>query len=223
MVFGKASQGQKNCGFVFHFFSPPNSSTTTTEDEDDDDELEETQTLDQDSLLPSPDRALGNKDDAATAAAASASGTAKRVREDEGESSNKRQNVSSVIEDAATKHAAAAASNLSKQQQDDMEENMTCCICQDILHDCVSVQPCMHCFCGGCYSGWMKQSKLCPQCRKSVQHVAKNHTVNNLVNAYLKMHPEKRRDKEDLEELDKKNVISKGLNDGKKKSVNELR
>ena len=207
MVFGKASQGQKNCGFVFRFISPSNTSSTSTEDEDD--ELEETQTLDQDALLSSLEK---SKDGAA--ATTSSGGSAKRPREDDdhdGETSNKRSNATSTSSTAAP------------PPQDDMEENMICCICQDILHDCVSVQPCMHCFCGGCYSGWMKQSKLCPQCRNSVQHVAKNHTVNNLVNAYLKMHPEKGRDKEDLDELDKKNAIKDGLKDGKSKSVNQLR
>ena len=207
VVFGKATPGQKNCGFVFRFTSPTNTSSTSTEDEDD--ELEETQTLDQDALLSSLEKSTEKDDGAATT---SVGGAAKRPRDDvdSSESSNKRLNSAPVIAPPPP-------------PQDDMEENMMCCICQDILHDCISVQPCMHCFCGGCYSGWMKQSKLCPQCRKSVQHVAKNHTVNNLVNAYLKMHPDKRREKEDLDELDKKNVIREGLKDGKSKSVNQLR
>lgn len=35
---------------------------------------------------------------------------------------------------------------------DKMEETLTCIICQDLLHDCVSLQPCMHTFCAACYS-----------------------------------------------------------------------
>jgi hypothetical protein len=34
-----------------------------------------------------------------------------------------------------------------------MEECMLCCICRDIIHDCVSVLPCLHSYCAGCYSG----------------------------------------------------------------------
>ena len=37
---------------------------------------------------------------------------------------------------------------------------MTCTICQEILHQCVCVLPCMHNFCAGCYSDWQKRSNL---------------------------------------------------------------
>ena len=47
-----------------------------------------------------------------------------------------------------------------------------------------------------------------PVCNKSVQTVAKNHTLKNVVNAYLRMYPEKRRDAADLAELDARNKIT---------------
>lgn len=84
------------------------------------------------------------------------------------------------------------------------EENLICPICQDIYHECVSCQPCMHSFCGGCYVDWKYQSQSCPTCRKNIKSVGRNHTLNNLALAYLEMHPEKRRSKEEIEELDKK-------------------
>jgi len=182
VVFGKAAQGQKNFGFTFHLLS----SSSMKKDGDDEEELEETQNLEDDSIFSSPEGKT----------AATSSSASKRAREDDdedgaGPSKKSNNNVTAAVPD----------------EPDDMEENMVCCICQDILHDCVSVQPCMHCFCGGCYSEWMKRSKECPQCRKAVLNVAKNHTVNNLVNAYLKMHPGKRRDAADLAALDAKNKI----------------
>ncbi|XP_034451842.1 E3 ubiquitin-protein ligase CHFR isoform X1 [Hippoglossus hippoglossus] len=92
---------------------------------------------------------------------------------------------------------------------DKMEETLTCVICQDLLHDCVSLQPCMHVFCAACYSGWMERSSLCPTCRCPVERIRKNHILNNLVEAYLIQHPEKCRS--DLKSMDSRNKITQDM------------
>eukprot|EP00112_Aurelia_sp_Birch-Aquarium-sp1_P013541 Seg2876.1 transcript_id=Seg2876.1/GoldUCD/mRNA.D3Y31 product="E3 ubiquitin-protein ligase CHFR" protein_id=Seg2876.1/GoldUCD/D3Y31 len=89
----------------------------------------------------------------------------------------------------------------------EMEENLTCGICQDIFHDCISAQPCMHSFCASCYSIWMVQSRKCPSCRKTVKQVGKNHIVNNLVAAFIKKHPDRQRSEDELKEMDRNNKI----------------
>ncbi|XP_077417455.1 E3 ubiquitin-protein ligase CHFR [Vanacampus margaritifer] len=94
---------------------------------------------------------------------------------------------------------------------DKMEESLTCIICQDLLHDCVSLQPCMHTFCAACYSGWMERSSLCPTCRCPVERIRKNHILNNLVEAYLIQHPEKCRSEEDLKSMDSRNKITQDI------------
>ncbi|XP_075960407.1 E3 ubiquitin-protein ligase CHFR [Anarhichas minor] len=94
---------------------------------------------------------------------------------------------------------------------DKMEESLTCVICQDLLHDCVSLQPCMHVFCAACYSGWMERSSLCPTCRCPVERIRKNHILNNLVEAYLIQHPEKCRSDEDLKSMDSRNKITQDM------------
>ncbi|XP_076003628.1 E3 ubiquitin-protein ligase CHFR [Genypterus blacodes] len=94
---------------------------------------------------------------------------------------------------------------------DKMEESLTCIICQDLLHDCVSLQPCMHTFCAACYSGWMERSSLCPTCRCPVERIRKNHILNNLVEAYLTQHPEKCRNEEDLKSMDSRNKITQDM------------
>uniref|UniRef100_A0A7N6BJV1 E3 ubiquitin-protein ligase CHFR n=1 Tax=Anabas testudineus TaxID=64144 RepID=A0A7N6BJV1_ANATE len=94
---------------------------------------------------------------------------------------------------------------------DKMEESLTCVICQDLLHDCVSLQPCMHVFCAACYSGWMERSPLCPTCRCPVERICKNHILNNLVEAYLTEHPEKGRSEEDLKSMDSRNKITQDM------------
>ena len=49
------------------------------------------------------------------------------------------------------------------------------------------------------------------QCRNKVDRINKNHIVNNLVEAYFKEHPEKRRSEEDIKELEAKNKITKDM------------
>ncbi|XP_066872029.1 E3 ubiquitin-protein ligase CHFR isoform X8 [Kogia breviceps] len=94
---------------------------------------------------------------------------------------------------------------------DKMEETLTCIICQDLLHDCVSLQPCMHTFCAACYSGWMERSALCPTCRCPVERICKNHILNNLVEAYLLQHPDKRRSEEDVRSMAARNRITQDM------------
>nr|XP_045012717.1 E3 ubiquitin-protein ligase CHFR isoform X3 [Jaculus jaculus] len=94
---------------------------------------------------------------------------------------------------------------------DKMEETLTCIICQDLLHDCVSLQPCMHTFCAACYSGWMERSSLCPTCRCPVERICKNHILNNLVEAYLTQHPDKSRSEEDVRSMDARNKITQDM------------
>ncbi len=45
----------------------------------------------------------------------------------------------------------------------------------------------------------------------NVERINKNHIVNNLVEAYFKQHPEKKRPEEDLKELDEKNKITRDM------------
>lgn len=94
---------------------------------------------------------------------------------------------------------------------DKMEETLTCIICQDLLYDCVSLQPCMHTFCAACYSGWMERSALCPTCRCPVERICKNHILNNLVEAYLLQHPDKSRSEEDMQSMAARNKITQDM------------
>lgn len=101
--------------------------------------------------------------------------------------------------------------SVERKKTDKMEESLTCIICQDLLHDCISLQPCMHTFCAACYSGWMERSSLCPTCRCPVERICKNHILNNLVEAYLIQHPEKCRSEEDLKSMDSRNKITQDM------------
>jgi E3 ubiquitin-protein ligase CHFR len=65
----------------------------------------------------------------------------------------------------------------------------------------------MHSYCAGCYAEWMVMSEMCPLCKGQVKRVAKNHILNNIVESYLASNPDKKRPKQDLDELNEKSKI----------------
>ncbi|XP_058387105.1 E3 ubiquitin-protein ligase CHFR isoform X2 [Diceros bicornis minor] len=116
-----------------------------------------------------------------------------------------------VVGQCRDTHAALEDVSAVAMKPDKMEETLTCIICQDLLHDCVSLQPCMHTFCAACYSGWMERSALCPTCRCPVERICKNHILNNLVEAYLLQHPDKSRSEEDVRSMAARNKITQDM------------
>ncbi|KAL2342850.1 hypothetical protein Fmac_004135 [Flemingia macrophylla] len=71
-------------------------------------------------------------------------------------------------------------------------DHAKCSICLNIWHDVVTVAPCLHNFCNGCFSEWLRRSKerhsavLCPQCRAVVQFVGKNHFLRTIAEDMLR-------------------------------------
>ncbi|XP_038059674.1 E3 ubiquitin-protein ligase CHFR-like [Patiria miniata] len=90
-------------------------------------------------------------------------------------------------------------------------DNLICSICQDIFHDCISLQPCLHSFCAACYSSWMDISKDCPSCRNKVERISRNFIVNGLVDAFVKEHPDRKRSDDEKAEMDAKNKITRDM------------
>ncbi|XP_074641181.1 E3 ubiquitin-protein ligase CHFR-like isoform X2 [Tubulanus polymorphus] len=157
--------------------------------------------------------------------------SAKRKREEDvSETPSKKPKADDEPDSQATEvdseHAASSKEASSKpgtsamaEDDDDMLQSLTCIICQEILYDCISLQPCMHSFCSGCYSDWMKTSNECPTCRVKVDRINKNHIVNNCVESYLKSHPDKKRSEEDMKDLDSRNRITRDMLYSKKTLV----
>ncbi|XAR65819.1 Ubiquitin--protein ligase [Bertholletia excelsa] len=80
-----------------------------------------------------------------------------------------------------------AEESLKKQLNICLEvEHAKCSICLNIWHDVVTVAPCLHNFCNGCFSEWLRRSQekhsrvLCPHCRAVVQFVGRNHFLHNI-------------------------------------------
>ncbi|XP_076340125.1 E3 ubiquitin-protein ligase CHFR-like [Tachypleus tridentatus] len=102
-------------------------------------------------------------------------------------------------------------------ENDCLEEALVCSLCLELLYNPVCLQPCMHCYCSGCYSEWMDMSNQCPQCRCRVERLSRNHLVKNLVEAYITKHPEKKRSEEEIELLNSRDRIKDDMLYPKKK------
>ncbi|XP_052181749.1 uncharacterized protein LOC127794568 isoform X3 [Diospyros lotus] len=93
-----------------------------------------------------------------------------------------------------------------KQAED--AEHAKCSICLNIWHDVVTVAPCFHNFCNGCFSEWLKRSQekhsivLCPHCRSAVQFVARNHFLHNIEGDILQADSSLKRSDEEIAHLD---------------------
>ncbi|KAJ4966502.1 hypothetical protein NE237_018351 [Protea cynaroides] len=87
-------------------------------------------------------------------------------------------------------------------------ENAKCSICLNIWHDVVTVAPCLHNFCNGCFSEWLRRcqekqsSVLCPQCRAVVCYVGRNHFLRNIEEGVLQSDLSLKRSSEEVAVLD---------------------
>ncbi|KAM0052569.1 putative transcription factor C2H2 family [Helianthus debilis subsp. tardiflorus] len=103
-------------------------------------------------------------------------------------------------------------------------DHAKCSICLNIWHDVVTVAPCLHNFCNGCFSEWLKRSQqkhaivLCPHCRSAVQFVGRNHFLHSIEEDILQSDASLRRTDEELAVLNSCALIKSPLviNNGKK-------
>jgi len=95
----------------------------------------------------------------------------------------------------------------SAKKKDAVSEHMKCGICLEVLHRAVTLLPCQHNFCAGCYSECMQRSSACPQCRGHVEEVSRNHTLCNIITAFLDANPHLQRAPADRAELDSKDRL----------------
>ena len=170
-----------------------------------------------------------SKDDVNSSSSAAASASSEKESDDENE--KKRKAESETPENGSGKKQkkslseqdkkllallGATDSDMEESQEDDaMANELTCPICSGIFYRPVSVIPCLHNFCSSCLSSWLNpsnnnsyfgQNMNCPTCRATIQEVRKNPTLNNLTETYLKTHPKQDREKEEKEEMDKKDA-----------------
>lgn len=89
----------------------------------------------------------------------------------------------------------------------DVAEELTCAVCKGTLYKPVASIPCMHTFCAGCVSEWLKHSTNCPECRAEMYELRPSHKVGNLVEEFLKTRPELKRTAAEIADLDAKDVV----------------
>eukprot|EP00124_Ichthyophonus_hoferi_P003781 Ihof_evm2s352 gene=Ihof_evmTU2s352 len=92
---------------------------------------------------------------------------------------------------------------------EDMATHISCGICFNIMYDCVSLLPCLHTYCAGCYSDWRIVSHDCPTCKQYVTAVKKNHMLQNVIDLYLKEHPEQELSNDEKKAMDVRNTVTR--------------
>ncbi|KAJ3671687.1 hypothetical protein LUZ60_007766 [Juncus effusus] len=107
-------------------------------------------------------------------------------------------------------------------------EHAKCSICLNIWHDVVTVSPCLHNFCNGCFSEWLRRNSkgsvdkasniTCPQCRAIVHSVGKNHFLRNIEEAILESFSSLKRTDEEIALLDTYASVKSNLVLGSKKN-----
>lgn len=100
-------------------------------------------------------------------------------------------------------------------------EHAKCSICLNIWHDVVSISPCLHNFCNGCFSEWLRKSStkpgnrsqniVCPQCRAFVISVGRNHFLRNIEEAILQTFSSLKRSDEELALADSQASIKSNI------------
>jgi len=79
-----------------------------------------------------------------------------------------------------------------------------CRLCEDaLIHRCVTTVPCGHNFCMGCMIDWCRERRTpeCPSCKHAVRQLVRNHSVDSIVETFIRAHPEAARPPESLERL----------------------
>jgi len=97
-----------------------------------------------------------------------------------------------------------------------------CRLCEDsLIHRCVTAVPCGHNFCCGCMLDACRPLRVptCPTCKVQVRQLVRNHSVDSIVETFIRAHPEAARPAESLERLNKiecdqanRGVVSRLLN-----------
>ncbi|KAF6139407.1 hypothetical protein GIB67_026249 [Kingdonia uniflora] len=96
-------------------------------------------------------------------------------------------------------------------------EHTKCSICLNIWHDVVTVAPCLHNFCNGCFSEWLRRSQkksptiICPLCRAVVHFVGRNHFLRNIEEGILDTDPSLKRGDDEFALLDGYALIKSNL------------
>ncbi|KAL6057432.1 Kelch domain containing 4 [Balamuthia mandrillaris] len=144
----------------------------------------------------SPNKRKRDVDPSATNSAPSSSTTSSS-------SSSTTSSSSSTVDDEAERDRKKM-----KKMEAIYESELVCVCCHELLHKCVTLIPCLHNVCAYCYGEWRARSPVCPQCRGKVKGLSRNHAICNLIESYLEANPDKKRDEEELKDMDANSKIT---------------
>lgn len=123
-------------------------------------------------------------------------------------SSGKRPAPEDEISELVRKAKASRYAQPVRKSSDDdfadmLEQDLSCAICSEVLVNPVACCGCFHRFCGSCLVLWFERRNTCPTCRRVIKKIGDDHSTAQLIEDLLSRFPEKRRDPEELKELEK--------------------
>lgn len=68
----------------------------------------------------------------------------------------------------------------------ELTPGLKCAVCHEVMHRPCALMPCMHSFCAGCVAETIKWSDACPMCRAMIQDTAPNHSMQFVVDTFLR-------------------------------------
>jgi E3 ubiquitin-protein ligase CHFR len=68
------------------------------------------------------------------------------------------------------------------------------------MEEPVTLIPCLHSFCGPCFTKVSKKEKICPSCRADVYYAKNDKKLGKVIEKALKVKPDKNRGVEDEQE-----------------------
>lgn len=105
-------------------------------------------------------------------------------------------------------HASNADNGPDSARQ--LASHVQCRCCSDaLIHRCATTVPCGHNFCLGCIISWSAEQQSsgkfwpdCPVCSAPIRQLVRNHSVDGIIETFLRAHPEAKRPDANLQELD---------------------
>ena len=106
------------------------------------------------------------------------------------------------------RNGSASVVSVVSPDEEKIAEELNCCICNELIYNCVTALPCLHNFCGHCMSSWMR-NKSCPLCKAKLTKIRKNVPLNNILNAMRESDPTKKKTPQELEQIAKKDKFAR--------------
>lgn len=83
------------------------------------------------------------------------------------------------------------------------EKSLTCEICMEVIYNVLAISNCNHKFCAACILSWADRNNTCPKCRIPIMSMTRDTFVQQIIDQYEEMYPERFQSQEARMAMDK--------------------